>query len=509
MKKIITLVLSAILGSILSVSTLWYFGLAGDKTLKIEHITNPSSKGAVFSLNAKGDVVPLDFRGISKKVMPAVVHIRSTQAIGNTPSYEYKHQQSPDLFRHFFDDDMFDRFFGPRFRYENPKPEQRGPRVNIGTGSGVIINEKGYIVTNNHVIASADDIEVTLHDNRTYKATVIGTDPSTDLALIQIKEKNLPTLPIVNSDEVEVGEWVLAVGNPFNLNSTVTAGIVSAKARNINILKDKSAIESFIQTDAVINPGNSGGALVDLQGGLIGINTAIASPTGSYAGYGFAVPSNMVNKVVEDLLKYGVVQRGYLGIMIRGVDGNLAKEKDLNVTEGVYIDSLMENSAAKDAGIRAGDVILKVNESDVKSAPELQEIIGRHRPGDKVRLKIDRKGREKDLVVTLKNREGKSELVEKEHKEILTILGADFESIDQKTAKKLDIDGGVKVKRLYAGKLKRHTDMKEGFIITKVGGKKIISVDDLIGALEKIDGGVLLEGVYEDYPGSYYYGFGL
>jgi Do/DeqQ family serine protease len=359
------------------------------------------------------------------------------------------------------------------------------------------------------VIADADDIEVTLHDNRSYKASVIGTDPSTDLALIQIKEQGLPSLALVNSDDVRVGEWVLAVGNPFNLNSTVTAGIVSAKSRNIRILQDQNAIESFIQTDAAINPGNSGGALVNLQGGLIGINTAIASPTGAYAGYGFAVPSNLVNKVVEDLLKYGTVQRGYLGITIRGVDANLAREKDLDVNRGVYVDSVLEKSAAMDAGLKPGDVITEVDGIDVATAPELQELIATHKPGDRVDLKVFRDRKELEMKATLKNRQGETTLVASQKNEIFNILGADFKDLDRETARKLDIDGGVKVTKLYAGKLTRYTDMREGFIITKVDGKKVTGVKDLSAELENKKGGVLLEGVYENLPGEYYYAFGL
>lgn len=480
------------------------------KTLKIEHINGAPSKGALYTLDENNEIIPLDFTDLSGKVMDAVVHIKSTQTGNYAARQPQQYRQLPDPFRDFFRDDFFDQFFGrpdqgPRFRPESPQ----NPQVRIGTGSGVIINEEGYIVTNNHVIANADDIEVTLHDNRTYKATVVGTDPSTDLALIQIKEKSLPSLPLVNSDDVKVGEWVLAVGNPFNLNSTVTAGIVSAKSRNINILRDQYAIESFIQTDAAINPGNSGGALVNLQGGLVGINTAIASPTGAYAGYGFAVPSNIVNKVVEDLLKYGVVQRGYLGVTIRGVDGNLAKDKDLEVTKGVYVDSVAENSAALSAGIASGDVILQVDGTEVNTAPELQEMIARHHPGDKVKLKLNRDGKEMEVKVELKNRDGEAKFLAKNRNEIFNILGAEFEDVDKDLAKKLDIDGGVKVKKLYAGKLMKHTEMREGFIITKVGGRVIKHTEDLAKALENKAGGVLLEGVYEDLPGTYYYAFGL
>lgn len=509
MKK--NLIFSGLIALIVSVSSIGVFTLFNQsgKTVKIEHISSTPSKSALYTLDENGKAIPLDFNETAEKVLDGVVHIKSTHVYGgNSQSFQYRN--IPDPFKDFFGDD-FEGFFGPRFRFETPKsnPRSKEAPTRVGTGSGVIISKDGYIVTNNHVIADADDIEVTLHDNRTYKATVVGTDPSTDLALIQIKEKNLPTVPFVNSDDVHIGQWVLAVGNPMGLNSTVTAGIVSAKGRNINILKDKYAVENFIQTDAAINPGNSGGALVNLNGGLVGINTAIASPTGTFAGYGFAVPANIVNKVVEDLLEYGMVQRGVLGVMIRTLDGNLAKEKDLDLTQGVYVDSLMENSAAGKAGVKVGDVILAVDGVAVSTSPELQGVIARHRPGEEVTLKIDRNGKETEIKVTLNNREGNTALASKDTREILKVLGAEFEDVDKDLAKKLDINGGVKVKKLYAGKLRKYTQMREGFIITAIDGKTVKSVDDLVDTLGKKKGGVMLEGVYEDIPGEYYYAFGL
>ena len=299
------------------------------------------------------------------------------------------------------------------------------------------------------------------------------------------------------------------MGNPFSLNSTVTAGIVSAKGRNINILKEQYAVENFIQTDAAINPGNSGGALVNLEGGLIGINTAIASPTGSYSGYGFAVPVNIVNKVVEDLIKYGVVQRGVLGIMIRSVDGNLAREKDLPVLQGILVDSLMDNSAAGAAGIKVGDIITRVNDMEVNSSPELQGMVARYRPGEKVTLTVNRQGKEKVIDVILNNRQGNTALAAKEKSEAVNLLGAELETVDGALAKKLDIKGGVKVNKLFAGKLRKDTDAREGFIITKVDGDEVSSVKELEKKLENKKGGVMLEGVYEDVPGEYYYAFGM
>jgi serine protease Do len=495
-----TLIFSGVIALVVSLLTIGVFqGFQTKKQpIKVEYLNTTPSKSAVYTVDEEGNVHPLDFTQTAEKVVDAVVNIKSTQSYAPESGYNPQERQIPDPFRDFFRD-----FF-------DSQPDQRmRPQPRVGSGSGVIINESGYIVTNNHVVANADDIEVTLYDNRTYKATVIGTDPTTDLALIQIKEKDLPTIPFVNSDEVKVGEWVMAVGNPFSLNSTVTAGIVSAKGRNINILREQFAIESFIQTDAAINPGNSGGALVDLDGGLVGINTAIASPTGAYSGYGFAVPSNIVSKVVEDLLNYGVVQRGVLGVMIRSVDGSLIREKDLDITNGAYVDSLLENSAAAEAGIIPGDVIVKVNDMEVISSPSLQEAIARYRPGDKVAVTVIRDGKERTFNVILNNRKGDREIVKKEKADVLNVLGAEIEALSADEAQKLDIPGGVKVSKLYAGKIRKHTQMREGFIITKVDGKKITSEEEFITALEGKKGGVMVEGIYEDIPGEYYYAFGM
>jgi Do/DeqQ family serine protease len=473
------------------------------ETIKIEHVDGMPVQGAVLTVNGDHEIVPLDFTKVSQDVMEAVVHIKSTQTAQMSQSLR-QYRQLPDPFKDFFGDQGEGFFFGPQ-----GSPQGQNSPSRVGTGSGVIINSGGYIVTNNHVVADASDIEVALHDNRTFKATVIGTDPATDLALLQIQAKDLPTLPLVNSDDVRIGEWVLAVGNPFNLNSTVTAGIVSAKSRSINILQDQYAVESFIQTDAAINPGNSGGALVNLQGGLIGINTAIASPTGAYAGYGFAVPANIVSKVVEDLLKYGTVQRGFLGIRIRGVEGNLAKEKELSVNTGVYVEEVGEESAAAAAGVKAGDVIVAVNALKVQTPAELQELIARNRPGDDVKLSLIRGKKDLDLTVQLKGQEGETKIVAAERNELFNELGASFENISKEQAAALNITGGVKVSKLYAGKISRQTSMREGFIITKVDGQLIRNVEELIKALENKNGGVLVEGVYEGSPEVFYYGFGM
>jgi len=308
---------------------------------------------------------------------------------------------------------------------------------------------------------------------------------------------------------VEVGEWVMAIGNPFNLNSTVTAGIISAKGRNINIIDDKSAIEAFIQTDAAINPGNSGGALVDLNGQLIGINTAIASPTGAYAGYGFAIPANIVDKVVKDIMKYGMVQRAFLGIMIRDIDNKLVKDEHLKTNEGAYVDSLTSKSAAAEAGIEKGDVVVKVDDMAIRHSSDLLEQIGRHHPGDEVAVTVNRKGKELTYPVRLANRNGSRKLVSRDKQDIMDILGASYEEIDRATADRLGIEGGIKVTELDDGLLKSQTEIQEGFIITGINHKPVSSVDDLRKALEHRRGGVLVQGIYEDYPGEIYYAFGL
>ncbi len=494
--------LSALIAVCVTLLTVGAFQLItqswGGQKVRVEHVNGAPARSAVYTVDENGNPVPLDFTATAEKVMDAVVHIRSTQT-----------RSSADESRPFgMPEDFFEYFFGPRNRGQSPRGGTPSPRV--GDGSGVIISADGYIVTNNHVVNGADDLEVTLHDNRSYKATVIGIDPTTDLAVIKIKETGLSHLAFADSDKVRVGEWVLAVGNPFNLNSTVTAGIVSAKGRNINILQEQYAVESFIQTDAAINPGNSGGALVNLQGGLIGINTAIASPTGAYSGYGFAVPANIVSKVVNDLIEFGSVQRGFLGITIRTVDANLAREKDLKVVKGVYVEQLMENSAAGKAGVKQGDVVVAIDGQAVNSSSELQELVARRRPGDQLSLKVNRNGAEKNFTVTLNNRKGSTELIAKaSNDEILNLLGIEVESISASTARKLDVPGGVRVTALRSGKIRNHTQMREGFIITKVDGKPLKTVDDFVQALAGKKGGVLLEGRYEDTPGEYYYAFGM
>jgi Do/DeqQ family serine protease len=496
MKRFGSLVLAAILGSAITFFTTQWFGKTSEG-VRIEHVSGVPSSQVAYHVNENGDVVPLDFTGTAEKVTKAVVHIKST-----SEGRKLNRESNPN--------DPFQFFFGPNV------PMQRGPSQS--SGSGVIINGNGYIVTNNHVVDGADIVDVVLSDNRSYKAEVIGTDPDTDIALIKINQKDLPYLSFVNSDEAKVGAWVLAVGNPFNLNSTVTAGIISAKGRSIDVIhsnngdnqNNRTAIESFIQTDAAINPGNSGGALVNIEGGLIGINTAIASPTGAYSGYGFAVPSNIVSKIVEDLLAYGTVQRGWLGIQVGSVSGELAKAEDLSVNEGAYVSGfgdMEDKSAAKEAGIQKGDVIVKLDESVIKSSAGLIEYIGRKRPGDKISVVVNRKGTERSFQVTLKNRDGKIGAVKREEKDLASSLGMELEDIDAKVLKRLEIPYGVRVKALGPGKLERYTEMRNGFIITHVDEKVVKSAKDINEVIRQKKAGDLItfSGVYEDFPREYNY----
>jgi Do/DeqQ family serine protease len=506
MKKFIKYLIPSILGSAITLSVVLLAGWNKPSGVIVHSSdTLVPSHNAVYTVKEDGELVPLDFTGVSKEVMNSVVHVTSVRTMEVNNRFYRGENPLEDL----FGDDFFRFFYGdPRQQKQQQKQMPREFRQE-GTGSGVIISPSGYIVTNNHVVDGADEIEVTLHNNEVFKAKVIGTDPSTDLALLQIKADKLPALPIGNSNNVEVGEWVLAIGNPFNLDATVTAGIVSAKGRNINIINDRSAIEAFIQTDAAINPGNSGGALVNLKGELIGINTAIASPTGAYAGYGFAIPTSIVQKVVEDMMKYGTVQRAYLGVMIRDIDGAFAKENGLKTAEGAYIDSVTEKSAASKAGIEKGDVIVSIDGTPIMKSADVLEQVGIHRPGDKVSVTVNRKGKEIDYTVQLANREGTAKVISREDATIFQQLGATFETLDKKEAEKLGIEGGVMVKEIHSGILMNETDLDEGFIITGVNHQEVTDVNDFEKIMNRAKGGVLLEGLYEDYPGKIYVAFGL
>ncbi|WP_243635931.1 Do family serine endopeptidase [Hymenobacter edaphi] len=434
----------------------------------------------------------LNFVAAASAVTPAVVHVMTEYA----PKMAQNDQIRMDPFlRQFFGDD----FDGGMRR--QPQGAQ------VGSGSGVIIAANGYIVTNNHVIDKADKIEVVLDDKRKYSAKLIGADPTTDLALLKVEADNLPYVRYGSSDNVKVGEWVLAVGNPFNLNSTVTAGIISAKGRNINILnrEDRMGIESFLQTDAVVNPGNSGGALVNLNGDLIGINSAIASHTGSFEGYSFAVPSSIVSKVVDDLLKYKVVQRALLGVNIREVDATLASEKKLKSLDGVYVVGLSSNSAAADAGLKEGDIITEINGAKVNTSSQLQEQVARYRPGDKIKVSYLRGEDRRNTTATLRNSSGTTDIVREETTAAIEYEGAKFSPLSRQEMNKLDLEGGAKISGVRGSNF-RETGIADGFIITRIDKNKVSKPQDVKRYLEaaKQSQGALVEGVYPDGRKSYY-----
>jgi Do/DeqQ family serine protease len=410
---------------------------------------------------------PVDLTYAAEKALPAVVHIKYLQ---NSKVQEVEVDSNP--FGDFFD--PFGFFGNPgqggkqRRQVQTPKRE--------ASGSGVIISADGYIVTNNHVVNGADELTVTLNDNREFSARIIGTDETTDLALIKVDGKNLPTLPIGDSDKLKVGEWVLAVGNPFNLNSTVTAGIVSAKARSLGA----NGVESFIQTDAAINAGNSGGALVNTSGELVGINAMLYSQTGSYSGYGFAIPTTIMNKVVDDLKKYGTVQRAVIGI--RGQDAHnyidaqkaQGKEVDLGTNEGIYIAEVDEDGAGAAAGLEKGDVITNIDGKKVTKMAELQEYLANKRPGDKVQITYLHKKSKKTATVTLKNTQGNTKIMKEGD---MDVLGANFREVNDQEKRQLEINYGLKVTNVTGGAMKGR--INKGFIILNVNNKPMKSVSDL------------------------------
>ena len=360
------------------------------------------------------------------------------------------------------------------------------------TGSGVIVTEDGYVITNHHVVKSADKIEVVLSNNRrTYTAKLVGADPSSDLALLKVEAKDLTPIKFKNSDEVEIGQWVLAVGNPFNLTSTVTAGIVSAKGRNINIVNNQFPIESFIQTDAAINPGNSGGALVDLKGNLVGVNTAIASKTGSYVGYGFAIPSNIVSKTIEDLKEYGEVQRGFAGVDVVDIDGEI--EDKLGVKEGVLIKRITNTNEQAAKVLEAGDDITKIDGKVIDAKATFDERMAYLRPGDIIKLEVYRDGNPRDIDLTLVNKEGTTELLKKESV-VSEVLGAEFEKISKLEKDAYRINNGIKVTNITNGKV-RQMSVGEGFIFVKINGKPMNNVQELVTLLTDYKGQIRIEGI--------------
>lgn len=406
----------------------------------------------------------LNFLGTTKGVIPGVVHIRTSYGPGD------------------FSLNPLESFF------EMPSRS---------SGSGVIISDDGFIVTNNHVIEDASNIEVVMNNNQRYYAKLVGTDPTTDLALLKIRAKNLPFIRYGDSDRITPGEWVLAVGNPFDLNSTVTAGIVSAKARNIGILRDRNnlQVESFIQTDAAVNPGNSGGALVNLRGELIGINTAIATSSGSYQGYSFAIPVSLVKKVMDDLLEFGKVQRGLLGIQIADLNASLAEELKITTSQGVIINRVNEGSAASSAGLRMHDVIVGIEGHPVTSVSELQELVARNRPGAEIKVDFLRSGINKQLKVKLKNSDGNEVMTRRELRKDWS--GATIEDVPFKELADLQLEGGVRLKDVHDGKWKE-AGIKDGYIISHIDKIPVDNLEDLNQILDFKKGGILVEGFYPD-----------
>lgn len=464
--------------------------------------TVPSNYKLTGLMNGGNPAGSVDFIQPAAAATPAVVHIKTKtnakQVTNNLP----RMRQSP--FSDFFDDDLFNQFFGGGRM--NVIPEQKA------SGSGVLISDDGFIVTNNHVVDNADEINVTLNNKRTYKAKIVGTDPAYDLAVIKIEASGLPYLLYGNSDAVKIGQWVLAIGYPLNLEATVTAGIVSAKARSLGLNKDKAgnaagAVESFIQTDAAVNMGNSGGALVDADGKLIGINSAIASPTGYYSGYSYAIPVNIAKKVVDDIIKFGSVQRGYLGIQFASAaDMSDDQKKKTGIPtgafDGIYATDVQSDGGAYAAGIRKGDRIDKVNGVAVSSGGELQEQVSRYKPGDKIAVAVNRDGKTINYMVTLKNKAGNYDIVKSETE--LDKLGADFVTLDLKKAKEYGISGGVVVKKINDGALNDQTRMKDGFIILKANDKNIKSVDELKSVIQS-EKNITISGFYPGYDGLYEY----
>ena len=442
----------------------------------------------------------LNFVAAAAAVTPAVVHVMTEYAAAPV---DQRQQQMDPFLRQFFGDQL-EQFHG-QVPPGHPQIPQGGGQ---GSGSGVIIAANGYIVTNNHVIDKASKIEVVLDDKRKYEAELVGADPNTDLAVLKVKADNLPFIKYGNSDDVKVGQWVLAVGNPFNLNSTVTAGIVSAKGRNIDILrrKDNMGIESFIQTDAVVNPGNSGGALVNLNGDLIGINSAIASHTGSFEGYAFAIPSSLASKVVDDLLKYKVVQRALLGVQIQEVDAKLASEKKLNTLSGVYVQGLTSGSAAAQAGLKMGDIITQINGVAVNTSSQLQEQVARFRPGDRIKVSYTRGAAASVAEATLRNATGTTAVVrEAPATAAIKYEGATIAAVPAREQARLGLEGGAQISGIKGSNF-RETGMADGFIITRIDKNPVSKPVDVKNYLDQAreNSGALVEGVYPDGRKAYY-----
>lgn len=485
------------ISAVTAVASVWGYGKwMQSNTAGIQEAGKlPVNYAGFFGKAGNGAVV--DFTEPSTAATPAVVHIK-TKTKAKQVSNNLPRRNNP--FGDLFGDDFFGDIFGGGPRVI---PEQKA------SGSGVIISEDGYIVTNNHVVENADEINITLPNKKSYKATVVGTDPSSDLAVIKIDARGLPYLVYGNSDEMKLGQWVLAIGYPLTLDVTVTAGIISAKSRNIGINdrngEVKNPVESFIQTDAAVNPGNSGGALINTNGELIGINSAIASPTGSYAGYSYAIPVNIVKKVVNDIIKYGTVQRAFIGISYasENLTDEQKKAEGIKDGEGVYVLEVPEGGAAKVAGIKKGDFITKINGVKVGSGPEMVEQVARYKPGDKVSITYTRDGKENTVPVILKNKVNTTSVVKTLN--ALEKLGASFENVDKKIAVANEINGGVVVKKIAGGGAINKSKIQEGFVITAVNGVEVKTVDELRDALKGISGTAYFDGIYPGYTESYRY----
>lgn len=463
------------------------------------------STGTLIKVNATPaaaaavPVQPVDLTYAAEKSLPSVVHILSTK---NSKVQTVEVENDP--FSDFFSD-PFGFFGNPQGNGGKQRRSVRTPKQQ-GSGSGVIISADGYIVTNNHVVADADELTVTLNDNKEYSARIIGTDKASDLALIKIDGKNLPAITIANSDDIKVGEWVLAVGNPFNLTNTVTAGIVSAKARSLY----QNGVESFIQTDAAINPGNSGGALVNTRGELIGINAMLYSQTGSFSGYGFAIPTSIMNKVVADLKQYGTVQRALIGIQGQDVKNYVDAKKDkgedidLGTMEGIYVAKVTEESAAEEAGMKEGDVITAIDGKPVNKMAELQEVLAKKRPGDKVTVTYLRDKKKATKTVTLKNEKGNTQVVKKAD---LDVLGGNFRAITNAQKEQLNIGYGLEVLKVNSGRLKT-AGITKGFIIQRVNDNAVKTIDDLQNAVKEAstskDPVLYIQGVYPTGKKAYF-----
>ena len=491
MKQIATVVL---VSALTSLGVFWGY----DNLMKKETYVYPSNNlldtGKIPANYAgfngiAGAQANIDFTQASSAAIPATVHIKTkmTRTVTNNLP-----RRNP--FSDMFPDFDLDDFFGERSR---SFPQS-------GSGSGAIISEDGYIVTNNHVVEGADVITVTLNNKKNFTAKLIGADPSSDLAVIKIDAKGLPFLLYGNSDEVKIGQWVLAIGYPLTLETTVTAGIISAKGRTLDINSRQSTtpVESFLQTDAAVNPGNSGGPLINTEGKLIGINSAIASPTGSFAGYSFTIPVNIVKKVIADVMKFGTVQRAFLGIQYprENLSEEVKKENNIKEGEGVFVMEVTKDGAAEAAGIKKGDIITKINGMGVTSGPEMVGQIATYRPGDKVQITYKRNGTEYTIPVVLRNATGTTEVVKTS---VLDKLGAEFRTIDKKEADELGVKGGVEIRTINNNGLLSKVRIQEGYVIIKANGKEVKNTDDLRKAVESANGSVKFEGIYPGFEGIY------